>query len=204
MAVITISRHFGAGATTLGSRIAKRLGYKYLNDELIKEVAKHVGVSVKDISNVERRKPSKLVKFLEKIISTDAIERGRRRKQLDMDEYVKAIKEVILKLYEEGNVVIIGRGSNYILQGKEDVIHVLVVASKRRRLHFLMDTYGLTKSQAERAIQRADVIRSEFLYYFSNRENHDNPLIYTLCINMDYVTMEQAEDIIIKLVQRTE
>lgn len=54
MATITISRHFGAGGATLGARIAKRLGYKYINDELIKEVAKHVGASLKHISLLKR------------------------------------------------------------------------------------------------------------------------------------------------------
>ena len=200
MATITISRHFGAGGATLGARIAKRLGYKYINDELIKEVAKYAGVSVKDISQVEKRRPSKLMKFLEKVINTDMIERRRKYKPIDMKEYIEGIERVILNLYKEGNVVIIGRGSNYVLQGKNDVIHVLLVASKEYRIRFLVENYGLTEIQAKRAIERADLIRSEFLYYFSGRENHDDPLIYTVCLNMDHISMQQAEDLIVKLV----
>ena len=202
MATITISRYFGAGGATLGARIAKRLGYKYINDQLVRELAKHIGVSIKEISSVEKRKPSKLIKFLEKILSTDIIERRRRHKPIDMKEYVEGIKEVILKLYEEGDSVIIGRGGNYILQNKKDVIHVLLVASMDFRIRFLMETYNLTEKQAKQAIERADLIRSEFLYYFSNRENHDDPFIYTICLNMDHVGMEKAEDIIVELARQ--
>ena len=202
MATITISRHFGAGGATLGARIAKRLGYKYINDELVRELAKHIGVSIKEVSSVEKRKPSKLIKFLEKIVRTDIIERRRKHKPIDMKEYIEGVRKVILRLYKEGNSVIIGRGGNYILQNKKDVIHILVVAGKEYRIHFLMETYGLTEEQAKRSIERADLIRSEFLYYFSNRENHDDPLIYTLCLNMDHINMNQAEDLVIELVKQ--
>ncbi len=203
MATITISRHFGAGGATLGARIAKRLGYKYKNDELVRELAKEIGVSLTEISRIEkRRRSSRLMNFLEKVISTDIIERRRRHKPIDMGEYVEGIKKIILGMYEEGNLVIIGRGANYILQNKKNAINVLMVASIDYRIRFLVETYGLTEAQAKRSVERADLIRTEFLYYFSNRENHDDPLIYTLCLNMDHISMKQAEDLVVELAQQ--
>ncbi len=205
MATITISRRFGAGGATLGARIAKRLGYRYLNDELVKEVAQQVGASVKDVASIEkRRKPSRLMSFLEKVVKVDIIERKRKYKPVDVKEYVEGIKEVILKQYEQGNCVIIGRGSHYILQNKPDAIHILLVASKRFRIKFLMDNYGLREDQAERAVERADLIRSDFLYYFSQRENHDDPILYTLCLNMDRLSFDEAEDLVVNLVKQRE
>ena len=205
MATITISRRFGAGGATLGARIAKRLGYRYLNDELVKEVAKQVGASVKDVASIEkRRKPSRLMSFLEKVVKVDIIERKRKHKPVDVKEYIEGIKEVILKQYEQGNCVIIGRGSHYILQNKPDAIHILLVASKSFRIKFLMDNYGLRKDQAERAVERADLIRSDFLYYFSQRENHDDPILYTLCLNMDRLSFDEAEDLVVNLVKQRE
>lgn len=206
MATITISRRFGAGGATLGSRIAKRLGYRYLNDELVKEVAKHVGASVKDIASMEKRKkrPSKLMSFLEKVVKVDIIERKRKYKPVEVEEYINGIKEVILKQYEQGNCVIIGRGGHYILQNKPNAIHLLLVASRRFRIKFLMDNYGLREDQAERAIERADMIRSDFLYYFSQRENHDDPILYTLCLNMDQLSFDEAEELVVNLVKQRE
>ncbi|RLB10560.1 MAG: hypothetical protein DRG27_02785 [Deltaproteobacteria bacterium] len=205
MATITISRRFGAGGATLGARIAKRLGYRYLNDELVKEVAQQVGASVKDVASIEkRRKPSRLMSFLEKVVKVDIIERKRKHKPVDVKEYIEGIKEVILKQYEQGNCVIIGRGSHYILQNKPDAIHILLVASKRFRIKFLMDNYGLREDQAERAVERADLIRADFLYYFSQRENHDDPILYTLCLNMDRLSFDEAEDLVVNLVKQRE
>jgi cytidylate kinase len=69
MAVITISRQFGAGGTTLGARLSKRLNYRYVNDELIREVARNVGVSSRQVQSFEKRGTSKLMKLLDKIVS---------------------------------------------------------------------------------------------------------------------------------------
>ncbi len=206
MATITISRQFGAGGATLGARIAKRLGYRYLNDELLKEIAEEIGVSVRDVASFEKRRKekSKLMSFIEKVVRVDIIERKRKYKPLDVQEYIKAIKQVILKEYEKGNCVIIGRGSNYILQDKMDVIHLLLVASKENRIRFLMENYGLRRNEAERAVERADLIRADFLYYFSEKENHDDPMLYTLCLNMDRLSMNEAEELVVNLVRQRE
>ena len=60
MATITISRQFGAGGATLGERLSKTLGYRYVNDQLIMEVAKNVGVSLSRVRTIERKGTSKL------------------------------------------------------------------------------------------------------------------------------------------------
>lgn len=40
MAVITISRQFGAGGWTLGNAVANWLGYKFVSRGIINEIAK--------------------------------------------------------------------------------------------------------------------------------------------------------------------
>jgi cytidylate kinase len=203
MAVITISRQFGAGGTTLGERLSKRLGYRYVDDALNKEVAKKVGVSSQQVRTLEKRGTSKLMRLLDKIVSPNYIDRRHisdKHGRLDEKRYVAEVKSVIYKLYEEGNAVIIGRGSNYTLQSFDNTVHVLLVADLEQRIRFLIDNYQLTKSEAEKAVKRADMIRSRFLTYFSDEENHDDPMLYTIALNMNHVNMEKAEELICKLI----
>ncbi|MBW1919597.1 MAG: cytidylate kinase-like family protein [Deltaproteobacteria bacterium] len=202
MAVITMSRHFGAGGTTLGGRLSKRLGYRYVDDQLIKDVAKNVGVSVGEVKTFEKRGTSKLMKLLDWVVSPDFIERHTsNRRELDEKRYVEEVKSIILRLYEKDNVVIIGRGGNYALRGYPNTIHVLLVADKEHRIRFLADKYHMTPAQAERAIRRADMIRERFLNCFSEETNHDDPMLYTIILNMGYVSMDKAEDLIASLAQ---
>jgi cytidylate kinase len=202
MATITISRHFGAGGATLGEGLSKRLGYRYVNDQLIKEVAKNVGVSSGRVRTIEKKGTSKLMKLLDKIVNADSIDRQVIKKHGFIDErrYVDEVTAIIQKLHEEGNVVIIGRGSNYTLKGYDDVINILLVADMEYRTRFLMDKYEMNQSQAEQAVKRGDMIRTRFLNCFSDKEFHDDPLLYDLVLNMNHVSMKQAEEIVLKLV----
>ncbi|MFW9998439.1 MAG: AAA family ATPase [Candidatus Odinarchaeota archaeon] len=205
MAVITISRQFGAGGTTLGARLAKRLGYRYVGDELIREVAEKVGVSLAQVRTFEKMGTSKVMRLLDWVVSPDFIERHTSsHKQLDESRYVEEVKAVILKLYEQGNAVIIGRGGNYTLKGYPNTIHVLLVADMKHRINFLSERYQMTQAQAERAIKRADMIRNRFLNCFSDQASHDDPLLYTVTLNMDSITMDKAEDLIVSLIPEVE
>jgi hypothetical protein len=63
-----------------------------------------------------------------------------------------------------------------------------------------MDNYEMNQSQAESAVKRADMIRNRFLNCFSDKESHDDPFLYHLILNMNHLSMEQAEEIVLKLV----
>jgi len=205
MTVITISRQFGAGGTTLGGSLAKRLGYRYVDDELIRQVADKAGVSLDQVRTFEKRGTSKLMRLLDWVVSPDFIDRHTsNRRQLDEKRYVDEVKAVILKLYEKGDAVIIGRGGNYTLRGYPNTVHVFLVADMKHRINFLSKKYKLTKRQAETAIKRADMIRSRFLNCFSDQASHDDPNLYTMTLNMNYVSLEKAEDLIVSLIPEVE
>lgn len=201
MATITISRQFGAGGATLGARLSKTLGYRYVNDQLIMEVAKNVGVSLGRVRTIERKGTSKLMKLLDKIVSADSIDRQATKKHGFIDEkrYVDEVMAIIRKLHEEGNAVIIGRGSQYALKGYEGVVRILLVADAEYRVRFLMDNYEMNRIQAEKAVKRADVIRTRFLNCFSEKGFHNDPLLYDLVLNMNHLSMDQAVEIVLKL-----
>ncbi len=201
MAVITISRNFGAGGITLGERLAKDLEYRFVNDQLIKEVADNVGVSCEQIECFEKRGTSKLDKLLNLIVSPQFLERHADKHGYVYEKsYADEVKSVIVNLYEKGNCVIIGRGGNLTLQGYPGTVHVLLVADDDHRRRFLMSKYKMTESQADKAIKRADMIRKRFLDCFAPEVNHDDPRLYTIVLNMNHLTMDKAVEIVKSLI----
>jgi CMP/dCMP kinase len=200
MATITISRYFGAGGATLGARLAKRLGYRYVDDELIKEVAKKTGVAASQVRTFEKSGTSKLMKLLDWVVNPEFIERHTSEKtRLTEERYVEEIKEILHGLHQKGNVVILGRGANYALKGYPGTMHVLLVAGVEHRVRFLCEKYNMTKYEAEGAVKRADMIRTRFLNCFSPEVSHDDPLLYTIVLNMNDVTVDRAEEILVSL-----
>lgn len=202
MTVITISRQIGAGGWTLGERLAKRLSYQYVDDIMIREIADKIGVTAESISAFEKDGATRLMKFLDKMVSKDFIRRHISDKYgyVDEEQYVGVITAIIKGLYDQGNVVIVGRAGQYILKGHENVRHVLLINNLKNRIRFVVEKYNVSDSEAERIIKSMDRIRSNFLSFFAEKQYHDDPRCYDLAINMENISMEKAEALVLDLI----
>jgi len=115
MAVITISRQFGAGGKTLGEMISKRLGYYYAVDDIIQIVAREARVSRDWVESIEREAGGTLLKFISGLGRkkySDSIPHDKPG-YIDEEIYVDLLQEIITRIAEEGNAVILGRGSQF-------------------------------------------------------------------------------------------
>lgn len=188
----------------MGRRLAKWLKYRYVDDFMIREVAEKIGVSPEDIRGFEKDGATKLMKFLDKVVSKDFISRvtSNRYKTVDEKIYVGVVTAIITELQEKGDVVIVGRGGQYILKGLDDVWRILLVAEWDTRIRTVMDTFGLSRPEAEKFVRERDRTRTNFLSFFAERECHDDPRSYDLAINMERVSMGKAEQMIIDLVSQ--
>jgi len=66
------------------------------------------------------------------------------------------------------------------------------------RVNFLVNKYDIPDAgDARRTVTRADKLRGNFLSFFTENENHDDPLYYDLTINMKQVSMDKAVDLIL-------
>ena len=65
MAVITISRQYGAGGKTLGQKVARKLGYYFAEDDIIQMVAREAKVSRDWVECIQREAGSTLLKFMQ-------------------------------------------------------------------------------------------------------------------------------------------
>lgn len=208
MAILTISREFGAGGRTLGERLAKRLNYRFVNEEMIKEVAKKANVSPEGVHAFEKAAGSKLMKFLDKLVRMDYLDRilNTETGYLDAKRYVQLVSDIINEIYEAGDAVIIGRGGQYILQNKASAYHIGLVAEYQFRCEFVMEKHGCTHDVAERAIQRADTERVNFLANFKGPDqlHRNDPHLYHLLINTSKTGMQTAEDLVVAMIESGE
>jgi len=202
MAVITISRQFGSGGIDLGQRLAKRLKYKYVGREIIDEVAKRVGVSMEGVMGFEKSGSTKLMDFIEKFIDKDFIKRNitENHGYLDEKSYVGVVKDILESLYKIGNVIIMGRGGQYILQNRENIWHVLIVGDMDSRVRNIMNRFQNTKEEASREVKQADKNRLRFLNSLSEKKSHEEASSYDIILNIGRISIKKAEDIIATLV----
>jgi cytidylate kinase len=202
MSVITISRQFGAGGKTLGEMIAKELDYLFHDDLIIQEIADKAKVSTDSVISIERTAGSKLSKLISTMLSRSYIERivGADKGYIDEKTYVELLKKIIVEFAKQDNIVLLGRGGQYVLQDFKGAYHILLVAKWQDRIKFMQQFYDFSDAKASKAVKQGDTRRSN-LYKKLGREDYNQPYLYHLVLNMSRISLEQALREVVVLVQ---
>ncbi len=201
MAVITLSRHFGAGGKTLGAMVAKKLGFAYLDDEIINLVLEKVR-SGEWPDVLEKKFDGKLLPYV-----PDLVSKGRKEMSLDdkkggTEEVISValLQQLLLQVAEEGNAIIVGRGGQYLIRDHKDAFHVMLVADLEDRVQFMEERYSLSLKKALQVVNREDKRRQNF-YRLLGKADYDQPDIYHLVMNMSKLSLEKACELLIILVR---
>ena len=107
---------------------------------------------------------------------------------LDADEMVKISQKVIEQAWTEGNCVIVGRGSQCVLQHKPDVFHAFVYAPCKERMERLRERLE-TNANLEQRMKSVDGERAKYLQQYYGK-NWCNMHLYDLMVS----THEDEED----------
>jgi cytidylate kinase len=114
---------------------------------------------------------------------------------------VRQTSETIFKLAELGHAILLGRGGNIITRRLESVIHVRLVAAPDSRANRIMEVHKISRAAARAFIRKEDAGRARYLRKYFGQEIED-PLLYHLVINTDYVPVGEAVELIGQAVLR--
>ena len=201
MAVITISRQYGAGGKTLGKMIAEDLDYEFADSAIVTRVAEMANVSTHWVETVENEAGGKLSRFITRMVSKPLVDRILKdeRGYIDEEIYLDYLVLIIAQIADEGNSVILGRGSQYILNDHPDAFHILMIDEFENRVRFMKEHYALSDSRATRVVKGEDKRRNA-LFQKLGKTDYDDPFLYHLVLNMSKISLEEARKIVCNLV----
>lgn len=201
MAVITISRQFGAGGNTLGRMIAEKMDYTFADENIIQRIAKEANVSTRWVESFEKEAGSKVSRLISSMVSKRLVDRILKDERGYLDEkiYLDYLVLIIAQIADEGDVVILGRGSQYILDDHPDAIHVLLIDEFKHRVKFLMDHYDLNDRKAAQIVANEDKRRA-ILFSRLGKHDYDNPSLYHIVLNMSRIDLNGALKIVCDLI----
>jgi len=218
MAVITIAREMGSTGDKLGRELADRLGYEFLDKEIIRQVANKIGSPEEEVEQYDEKADSRLVRFLTEVFvahpdmqsyySTFAhvepsyaygvaepyvfYEPPRGGKPVDPKTIVKHFEEIIREVAAKGNVVIIGRASQCILRELPGALHLRTVAPLEWRTQNVMrDNPDLSRQDTEDLVRRNDRWRDHYISLNYGCKWAD-PLLYHMVLSMDKWDLPRA------------
>jgi cytidylate kinase len=203
MAVFTISRQFGAGGKTLGKMVAETLGYTFADSSIIQMISKQVNVSAEWVRSFEKEAGGLMSRAISSIVSQRMVDRILKDERGYLDEkiYLDYLVLTIVQMADEGNTVILGRGSQYILKGHPDVFHVLLIDDMEDRVKFIMEQQNCSRGLAARLVNGEDKRRAN-LYKKLGKYDYDDPSLYHLVLNMGLFDLQTAHNILCGLIAK--
>lgn len=202
MAVITISRQFGAGGKTIGKKVAEKLGYTFVDEDLVQLIAEKAKVSPGWVESVEKEAGGRLSRIVSRMVSKPLVDKILKDDYGYIDEqiYIDYLVVLIAQMAEEGNVVFLDRGSQYILNDHPDAFHVLLINTFPNRVKFMMERYDLTEHRATQVV-KSEERRRVNLYKKIGKQDYDQAELYHMVINMAKVDLEEAVTTIVRSVK---
>lgn len=187
---ICISRELGSGARLVCRYLCQYLGYEIFGSAIIDEIAKDMRVQRQLVDSLDEHGRSELELLIETYL------RGR---EIESQEYLRSLMRVVKTLGRGGGVVLLGRGSNFILKDKS-ALNVLVIAPLELRVKRLMDYRHLNEKDAHEQVLAYDHQREYFVRRFFG-ENIHNPANFDLVINTGRIQPEKAGAVVLQALQ---
>jgi len=201
MAVITISRQFGAGGKTLGRMIAESLNYTFADSTIVQRMAKEANVSTDWVIAHEKEAGTTFSRLINSMVSRSLIDRVIKdeRGYLDEQIYLDYLVLIIAQIADEGDVVILGRGSQYILKDHPEAFHILLIDTLENRIKFMVDHYELAEKKARQVVNFEDKRRTN-LYRKLGKADYDSPTLYHMVLNMERFSLNEALKQVVSLI----
>ena len=186
--IITISREFGSGGRFIGEEVAKKLGMKYYDKDIIGQIAEKSGFSQDYIQENAELSPKKGIfayAFAGRDITGKSVE----------DMVHEAQRKVILEIAEKGECVIIGRNADFILKDRDDVLNVFIHGDKPEKIERICRLYNVTETEALKMMADIDKRRmTNYRYYTDQKWGMSSN--YTLSLNSSQLGYDMCQKII--------
>ena len=196
MAVITINNEFGTQSQRVATKLAQQLGYEYIGDQLLAQVARELNLSEHEAETFLKTSKSSVLRLVDKY-TCSIVQKvvDREHGCLDDKAYFEKTKELVEKLYDSDNVIILGWGAQCILKGKPDTLHVRLRKDHEQKVSDLVKRQALTPKAAEHKIKSdEDELKVYIKEYFDTDWN--DARLYDLVIDMGKNSVPEAVDLI--------
>ncbi len=183
---VTISRESGAGGGQIGRLVSEKLGWDLLDKNLVDRVADRFKLPRAMLEIVDETRGDWVCDILGPWLDPASVTH---------EKYVVHLSAVIITAARHGNVVVVGRGAQFLLPRRQGLA-VRVVAPEKYRVEQVMELHGVDASEAQRFIRDSDRQRREFVRDFFHHDAND-PHLYDMVINVERAGPVAAADAII-------
>jgi len=187
MSLITISHGIGSQGNRVAQLVAEATKLPLYDDSKLKHEALAMGIHAEKLKSLDEKAPG----FFDGILN--------RKPEI----YLDLMQSVVYEVAGRGKGILVGHGSQVLLQDFDCALHVLIQSSTENRIRSLAEVQGLSREAAARLIQKSDSQKKGF-FQFAFHKDWNDPALYDLCITTAKIGIEQASHMIVEMAQAPE
>ncbi len=198
--VITISRQFGTGGHEIGVELAKRLGVKMLDKQILNEVASRLGTVEDAVEKIEARNPLWRDDFTQfyRTYMAKAEYSGTEHDRTSRDLF-EAQASAIRKIAAEESCVIIGRCGFHIFRDHPNALKIFIHADDDCRKRRIASKYDISEHDAAAMLVDNDFSRELYTKTFTGYD-WQNACNYDVTLNVKKFGVNGAVDFLLNCI----
>ncbi len=193
--IISIGRQHGSSGREIARLLARELGIKCYDKEIVDEAAINSDFSRELINAYDEKRASTMSSFMLNVGGYGLNENFKLNMQV-----VTAQFDTIRALASKGDCIFVGRCADHILRERDDLVSVFIHGDMDERLKCLERRQGLDEVTARKTIKEVDKDRSSFYKYYSDQVWGDAQN-YDLCINSSRLGVEGTVRVIMDYIK---
>ncbi|MEE8451950.1 MAG: cytidylate kinase-like family protein [Thermoguttaceae bacterium] len=190
---IALSREEGAGGSEIAQAVGRQLGWEVLDRNLLDRVAERFHLSRPMLEIVDETR----INWVHDVLGS-----WMDRQVIPTEKYVVRLACVVLAAARDASLVLVGRGTQFLLP-REKGLTVRIVAPLKYRIDQVMRRENLSKVEAGQLIEERDCGRREFVERYFHHDI-DDPHLYDLTINVQRMGIARAAEMIAEASQSKE
>ena len=212
MQAVTISRQYGSGGGEIAVRLARKLGWQLIDHAIIEQTARELGVYETDVSRYDEEHIegtlSRILNGIRNLTSGAFVPSApgalvapptafavERQAVVNDRAYQETMQQVVMAAVKTGHVVIVGRGGQFLMADRRDVLHVRIVAPLDLRVAYVAHREEPNRDAALTRVQEKDRARDRNMQNQFHRRP-DDPNLYDLVINSAVLDLDSIVDLI--------
>lgn len=182
--IITIGRQHGSNGHLIAAGLAKELGCRCLDKEIVDRAAEDSSFNRAILSSYDEKRISPYISGTPHYMGMG--EGFRLSTQIASAQF-----EAIRSLAQEGDCIFVGRCADYVLRQREDLLRIFIMAPTEFRVRTMMERQQLSEDAARKLIRQVDKDRSSYYKYYTDQVWGEIGN-YDLCINSAVTGVEGA------------
>lgn len=200
--IITINKEIGSGGRTIGCKLAERLGVKFYDKALVKELTKTFNLSIDELEKAKSKKRNWFDDFSATYTNRYLIDKPvNHTTYAPTSENIFRVESNFLRdLAADESCVIAGRSGFFVFRNEPNTLKIMIQSTFEKRVKRIIEKQGVSEDEAKKIVSTIDKKREAYTKNFSGTSRYDTRN-YDLVLNVANLTEDEAVDVIMSYIK---